>query len=253
MHPFIKLMKLYCVDYTNSHDTTWLPKIMTEDYVVHIAGHDLHLSGSYKPDVEKLFGVAPGLSITVHELYCNGDRVALRFSEHACFTDKGNALATWRGYSTYTWNGTRLTECWVEQDFYSRHRQIKSGIPHLPQPPALDAWMTPVVPEDASALSVARHWLERFDLSEVGAHSIDDEDDTHEWELALQPETVHIRDIFSAGREVPFHAVVTGPLATDPMRRVDLAVCGVITVGKGDTIEKVSAVFDRFSVRIARR
>ena len=41
MHPFVALMRTYCIDYTNSHDQSLYDEIMEPDYVVHISGFDL--------------------------------------------------------------------------------------------------------------------------------------------------------------------------------------------------------------------
>jgi hypothetical protein len=253
MEPFLKLMKTYCIDYTNSHDTSWLPAIMTDDYVVNICGHRLQRSASYQESVEALFADAPGLNITIHEIYFNGDRLAMRFSEHATFVSRNNARATWRGFSTYTWDGTRLTECWVEQDFFSRYQQFKSGVPYAPRSPAIDAWMTSPTPEDPNALSAALNWLQTFDLSRATSHSIDDSDDNPAWTMPIVPRKVEITDAFSAGGKVPFHATVTGTLTPGDGKEVRMPVCGVITVASTGAIEQVEAVFDRFTNLVANR
>ena len=41
MHPFVALMRRYCIDYTNTHDQSVCDSIMEPDYVVHIGGFDL--------------------------------------------------------------------------------------------------------------------------------------------------------------------------------------------------------------------
>lgn len=135
----------------------------------------------------------------------------MRFSEHAEFASRDNAKATWRGFSTYTWDGSRLTQCWVEQDFFRCYKQFKSGVPHSPRAPAIDAWMTPAVPADPQALSAALQWLETFDLSQVQASSLDDVDDGPSWVMPIQPRTIVVNDAFSAGPKVPFHVAITGP------------------------------------------
>lgn len=247
MHPFPALMKRYCIDYTNSHDVSWLPRIMTDDYVVHICGHDLVRDELYKSSVEQIFEAAPGLGLTLHELYCNGDRLAMRFSEHARFPKEGNAYASWRGFSTYTWDGDRLTSCWVEQDFESRKRQFETGRPMPVQPPHIDPWMGEPVPHDQAALDSARDWLSSFDLSRAAAFAIDDSPESDDWHLAVNPQSVRINDIFSAGRKVPFHATLTGELARAPGQTASIAACGVISVGEDGGIEKVEAVLDRFT------
>ncbi len=252
LHPFLQLMKHYCIDYTNSHDTSWLPRIMTDDYVVNICRQKLLRSESYQDSVERLFAEAPGLGLTVHQLYCNGDRLAMRFSEHACWRSKGDALTAWRGFSTYSWDGERLTSCWVEQDFYSRERQISSGEPRTPAAPALDPWMTPIVLEDPATLASAKEWLETFDLSKVARVEIDDSAEDPSWLLEVLPEAVHINDVFGAGSHVPFHIDLVGPLRRNPDATAKLAVCGVLTVAADGSIARIQAVSDRLTLAMRK-
>ncbi len=47
MHPFVALMKKYCIDYTNSHDQSLYDEIMEPDYVVNINGMQLVRSTTY--------------------------------------------------------------------------------------------------------------------------------------------------------------------------------------------------------------
>lgn len=252
LHPFLQLMKHYCVDYTNSHDTSWLPLIMTDDYAVNICRQKLLRSEGYQASVEKLFAEAPGLGLTVHQFYCNGDRLAMRFSEHACWRGRGDALSTWRGFSTYTWDGERLTSCWVEQDFHSRERQILSGEPYTPEAPAIDPWMSPIVPEDAAVLAAAKRWLETFDLASVPTVEIDDHAEDPSWRLEVTPETVRINDVFGVGRHVPFHLDLIGPLADTPTTTAKLAVCGVLTLAEDGSIARVQAVTDRLTLAMRK-
>ena len=83
MHPFVALMRRYCIDYTNSHDQSLYDELMEPDYVVHINGMDLGRSTTYARSVEKLFAMAPGLGLVVHDFVLNGDRLCMYFSEHA--------------------------------------------------------------------------------------------------------------------------------------------------------------------------
>jgi hypothetical protein len=108
MHPFVALMRRYCIDYTNSHDLTVCDDIMEPDYVVHISGFDLTRDESYRPAVHQLFGEAPGLGLVVHEFITNGDRLCMRFSEHAALpSEHGTRLACWAGIGLYRWNSSR--------------------------------------------------------------------------------------------------------------------------------------------------
>lgn len=82
MERFVALMRRYCIDYTNSHNQSICDEIMHPDYVVHIAGMVLPRDAAYKPAVRQVFDRFPGLELEVHEFVTNGDRLAMRFSEH---------------------------------------------------------------------------------------------------------------------------------------------------------------------------
>src|SRR5688572_19572282 len=142
MHPFVALMRKYCIDYTNSHDQSLYDEIMEPDYVVNINGAQLLRSTTYSDAVTTLFAMTPGLGLVVHELVLNGDRLCMHFSEHAALpAGQGRALACWRGIGLYKWNGKRLTENYVEQDYLAMQAQVASGEPHPLTPPHLDPWV----------------------------------------------------------------------------------------------------------------
>ena len=259
MHPFVALMRRYCIDYTSSHDLSVCDEIMEPEYVVHISGFDLRRDESYRPQVQLLFDAAPGLDLRVHELVLNGDRLAMRFSEHASLPteDGGRSLACWAGISLYRWNGARLLECSVEQDFLARQQQLAGGTPHALEAPHLDPWLgTEAVPADPKAEEVARRWLTGGDLTAAGSVVVDDSRVTGSPSVVVEPTRVEVRDLFSAGDRVAFHAEVVGPyrggiadvgdehLGTE----ATLLVAGLATVA-GDAVEQVHLVTTRMGVR----
>lgn len=263
MHPFVALMRRYVVDYTNSHDQSIYPEIFTDDYRVHISGVTLVRDESYGPATAELFAAAPGLGLVVHELVLNGDRLCMRFSEHAAMprAGGGRALSCWRGIGLYRWDGTRLTENHVEQDFLSRRRQIKTGRPDPLEAPHLDPWMTtspsPAQPE---VEAVARGLLERDQLHEARFVQIDDCVGEGA-RLVIQPEQVTVNDVFSAGRRVAVHATVAGPyrggidqLPADVVgHHAELQVAALVRVGADRSVESVQAVTSREQVLTALR
>ena len=133
MDPFAALMRTYCIDYTNSHDLSVCDSIMEPDYVVRICGLALERDTAYKPSVEDVFRRFPALGLVVHELVTNGDRLAMRFSEHGA-TASG-VQACWAGIGLYDWNGSKLVSCRVEQDFWSQRRQLDDGHPRCARAP----------------------------------------------------------------------------------------------------------------------
>lgn len=240
--PFVKLMRTYCIDYTNSHDLSVCDTIMEPDYVVHIAGMQLERDSAYKPSVEKVFERFPHLGLVVHELVTNGDRLAMRFSEHGA-TPEGT-LACWSGIGLYDWNGSRLTRCRVEQDFWSQRRQLQSGSPDPLEPPHVDPWTTaaPKAPDPAAEATV-RSWLAAGDLAACAGGRID-EGPPSAHHPVLEPAGVAVHDLFSAGDRVAFHATLSGPytgglagVEAPDGRDASLDVAGVVTVADGQVGE----------------
>lgn len=259
MHPFVALMKRYCIDYTNSHDQSLYPELFADDYVVHINGVALPLAEAYGPNVTELFAAAPGLGLTVHELVLNGDRLCLRFSEHAALpTEHGRRLAVWGGIGLYRWDGERLTENHVEQDFAARRAQLLGGTPQALEPPHLDPWMTtrPVAP-DAEAEEVALRVLRADGLAAGPDVRIDD----GAGPLVVAPEEVVVNDLFSAGRRVAVHATVRGAyrgglagVDDDAVGRpASLEVAALLSVAADGSVADVRAVTSRDVARSALR
>lgn len=67
MHPFVSLMRTYCIDYTNSHDLSVCDSIMEPSYTVRICGMTLERDPAYKPSVETVFGRFAGLGLVDHD------------------------------------------------------------------------------------------------------------------------------------------------------------------------------------------
>jgi hypothetical protein len=258
MHPFVALMRKYCIDYTNSHDQSLYDEIMEPDYVVHISGFDLPREAGYRQAVVDIFQRAPGLGLVVHEFVLNGDRLCMRFSEHGAMPTGDGAerrLACWRGIGLYKWNGRRLTENYVEQDYLSAHRQLESGAPHELDPTHLDPWMsTEAVAPDADAEEVVRAWLAKGDLTNADRHRIDDSltDGT-----VIDLNDVTVDDLFSAGRRVAFHIAGRGPYrgGVDDVpddhvgEDATLHVAGIASVDGGGGIAELLAVTTRMTAR----
>jgi predicted ester cyclase len=249
VEPFVALMRTYCIDYTNSHDLSVCDSIMEPDYVVHICGMALERDRAYKPSVETVFQRFPTLGLAVHELVTNGDRLVMRFSEHAA-TPTG-ALACWAGIGLYDWNGTRLTRCRVEQDFWSQHRQLHAGVPDALEPPHIDPWLTTSSqPPNEHAEAVVRAWLAAGDLAAADDGRIDELPAAQHVPL-LDVHDVDVHDLFSAGDRVAFHATMRGPYRGG-LDGVDVLgepaaidVAGLVTVA-GNRVTDVRAVTDRF-------
>lgn len=254
MEPFVALMRRYCIDYTNRHDPSVCDEIMHPDYVVHISHWDLPRDALYKPAVKQIFERFPGLGLVVHEFVTNGERLAMRFSEHGASPGDGGRSAAWGGIGLYKWNGRELLENYVEQDFLAQQAQLSGASPAAPlEPPHLDPWVgTRAEPANADAERVVRDWLARGDLRDAPEVIVDGS-----WYEPLAPspiavEKVVVNDLFSAGDRVAFHATQTGGY-TGGLPGVDSGRCGAHArldcVGlvrvSGGGVASVRAITDR--------
>jgi predicted ester cyclase len=249
MEPFVALMRTYCIDYTNSHDLSVCDSIMDPGYVVHIAGMSLPRDEAYKPAVETVFERFPNLGLVVHDLVTNGDRLVMRFSEHAAQPD--GTLACWAGIGLYDWNGSRLTVCRVEQDFWSQQRQLQSGRPDALEAPHLDTWTTThAAASDAAVEEAGRRWLAAADFTAAPSGRVDEGAPAAHVPV-VDATKVEVHDLFSAGDRVAFHASVHGAYVggltgVDPAeQQTHIDVAGLLTVNGGSVVH-AALVTDRF-------
>jgi predicted ester cyclase len=209
---------------------------------------------AYKPAVEAVFERFPALGLAVHELVTNGDRLAMRFSEHAA-TPEG-AMACWAGIGLYAWNRAKLTECRVEQDFWSQRRQLAAGAPDPLEPPHPDPWLTTRArPPDSAAEAVVRAWLAAGDLRAVAGGRVD-EGSPADHVPVVDVDHVDVLDLFSAGSRVAFHASMVGSYrgGLDGIEVLGqpaaIVVAGIAAV-EGGQVTDLYAVTDRFGTSLA--
>lgn len=206
--PFVALMRRYVTDYTNRHDTGVCAAIMEPDYTLHMGPHLVEgRDDVYIPAAQKQFTQFPGLCLTVHEIVTNGERLAMRFSEHGRSVRHDGRGAAWNGLGLYRWNGRRLVENLVEQDYLARRRQLATGVPAAVGAPALAPWDTVAEPADPAAEAVVRRWIS--DGLPDGAVVVDDGDPAP----VLHAATSDVDDLFSAGRHVAFRLTRRGRYA----------------------------------------
>jgi hypothetical protein len=258
VEPFVALMRRYCIDYTNVHDQSVCDEIMAPGYVVHISGFDLPRDTMYKPAVTRVYARFPGLQLQVHELVTNGDRLAMRFSEHGASVEEGGRFAAWGGIGLYRWNGNQLLENYVEQDFHAQEEQLATGAPAPLESPHLDPWLgTRAEPANPAAETAVRVWLARGDLRAAASAVVDGS-----WyspsEPPLDVEKVDVNDLFSAGARVAFHVTqhglyrggLRGAEAGWTGRTASLRCVGLARV-EGGEVREVRTITDRLGLRAA--
>ncbi len=213
MNPFAALMRRYCIAYVNCHDFSLLPEIMVDDYRLAMGEHVLTgRDGQYAHAARIQMNDVPGMLLTVHEIVTNGDRLAMRFSEHGASKRHGGKQAVWAGVALYRWDGTRLTHCSVEQDYYARPRQYAAGAPDRVDAPAAAPWDTQAQPANEHAEQIVRRWIEAG-MTRLPRLSFDDEWLGAPAQDVLTGARAEVLDLFSAGASVAFHVRQEGSLA----------------------------------------
>jgi predicted ester cyclase len=208
--PFVAVMRRYVVDYLQCQNAEVCAQIMEPDYVLYMGGTELTPRDEvYVPAVVRQLQQFPGLGMTVNEIMCNGDRLAMRFSQHGASTKHNGRMASWGGIGLYKWNGVKLTSNYAIEDYYSRRNQLASGVALPVESPAVAPWDTVVEAADPTAEQVVRECLLSNDSRKITGISFDDEPLGTSSRL-LDIHEVVIDDLFSVGNRVAFHATQTG-------------------------------------------
>lgn len=207
MEPMVALLRRWAVDWLARGDTSVCPELYAEDFSLGIGGHELEGRDGYvSATVAGLFERWPGVSLTVHEVICNGTRAAVRCSEHGAAAKDG-AQASWSIVTLFDWDGERFTRGWAEEDYLARRRQLKAGVPDPVEAPAIAPWATVAHAPDADAEAAVREWLQDANFSGV---DLDDGPLGQDTTLDHTATETEIDDLFSAGPKVAFHGVRRG-------------------------------------------
>jgi hypothetical protein len=213
---FIRLMKHYVIDYTNRNDQTQTATIMEPEYELRMGDHLLcGRDTAYHAATAKQMTQFPNLCLTVHEIVTSGDRLAMRFSEHGSSRLHDGCQSAWGGIGLYAWNGRKLVRNLVEQDYFSRRRQLKTGEPLPVDHPARAPWNQPAAAASPQAEASVRSWLHTGALAATPGVLLDDQ-----WAGApvtplIDQTHIEINDLFSCGTAVAFHLAQHGRLLPD--------------------------------------
>jgi hypothetical protein len=253
LHPLAALLRRYAFAYTAAHDFAVCRDLMVDDYVLRMGEHEIRgRDAEYVPATAKQYRQYPGLGFTVHDLVLGEDRAALHFTEHGRSVLHGGCAA-WSGISLYRWNGSRLVECRVEQDYYSRRTQQRSGRAHPIAPPGIDPWTAdPQAPASRTETAV-RQWLARGGLADAPLGSLDDEHAAPARRMLLSAPSTSVLDLFTAGDRAAFHVLVQGRYAGG-LDRLDharpeggaLYVTGLVRVVDGE-VGAIRVITDRLA------
>lgn len=233
-------LRRYCFAYTAAHDPSVCNDIMVEDYVLHMGEFEIRgRDDNYIPAALKQYRQFPGLGMSVHDFLVTPERAALHFSEYGRSVLTGT-IAAWSGISMYRWDGDRLTDCRVEQDYYARRTQLQSGRPNAIEAPAHDPWAVPVEDPDPKVEQVAREWLTAGGLATIAPGSLDDEPVATPARITLDRPAYEILDCFSGAERAAFHVTARGEIAEWPGAAAELIgrpalvyYCGIARVVDG--------------------
>lgn len=208
MHPLVALMRRFAVDWLGRADPAVCAGIMDPGYSILIGGHTLDgRDGAYIPGTLAQLRRFPGLLLSVQDLWTDGDRVALRFTEHGPSEADGGQPAAWTGIGLFSWNGERLTRNVTEEDYHSRRRQLAERASDPVESPAVAPWAAAPQPADPTAERSVRGWLAAGDLAPA---VLDDGWTGRPTPPLLDVTHVEVGELFSAGPRVAFQAVQHG-------------------------------------------
>ena len=252
-HPLSELLRRYSYGYTAAHDFDVARQIMVEDYRLLMGEHVVRgREEQYIPATARQYRQFPTLGFTVHDLLVAPDRAALHFSEHG-YSTLHSCYCTWSGISTYRWDGARLVECRVEQDYFARREQQRTTRPNALPAPAIDPWNTAGEAAESGVEDAVRSWLTNGGLADSPRGSLDDEHCVDPTRMRLDDPTVEVLDLFGAGRRAAFHVRSTGTYAGGLPgldehlgRAATLYGCGIATVS-GDGAVRAHAITDRLA------
>jgi hypothetical protein len=203
----LHLMRRWVMDYFNRHDAAACADFIEPDYTLHIgdvvfAGRDTQ----WLPAVDQQMQRFPGLGMTVHQTLAGPDWAAAWFSEHGASQGR---TACWSGVAIYRNNGQHLTSCVAQEDYFTRQRQLKSGVADLVDPPAAAPWDTPVLPRNEAAEAVVRAWLQQsWPIANAAVHC--DDDAITGTPLQFDVKHCEVGTLLSSGDHVVFHVRQTG-------------------------------------------
>ena len=247
MDPLAALLRRYVDDWLNAADASVCEELLDPDYAVHIGGHLLAgRDDAYVPATLRQLQQFPGLVVTVHEVLVARDRIAMRFSERGASVRHGGRTASWTGVALFRWDGTRLTEAFVEEDYWARRAQLAGAAAVPPALPAAASWAHAPAAPDPAAENLVRRWLRA--PGSVSADAVVADDGSHAARAPLV-DVVHVevQEIFSRRGLVAFAATqrgtylggldAAGPGGATGGAEVDVAVGVEVELGSAGIVE----------------
>jgi hypothetical protein len=203
----LELVRTFCVDFVNAHDSSVCDEILAEDYTFNMGGLVMNRE-EYKAGVDSgNMSTFPDFRVVVRDVINCGDRVVLHCTLHGHSSRHGTS-AVWDGIATFEWDGRRISCEHAEEDFYGCRHQLRSGDTVTNTPPeVVDPWSVPIIAPDREVEAAARNWLENGGLDSA----VVDLDNVPEDQPKMTVERIEVRRLFAAGERVVFYAIHHGP------------------------------------------
>src|SRR5690554_5858809 len=199
----LRPFRQYVTGFVNCHDFSILPRIMHSDYRLFTSG--MTIAGrddAYQTAVARQMEQFPGLLFTLHEILVTGSHICVRFTEHGASRLHGDARAAWTSIAIYEVTDGQMASCTIEQDYFSRRRQLSGSQPVPVDPPAIAPWDEAEQLVDEAAEQVVRDWLDSGEWLDCKAVLLDDERVTGRRERIIDGGSVAIDLIASGGGRV---------------------------------------------------
>jgi hypothetical protein len=251
-----RLLRRWAVDWLAGADATVCEEILAPSYRILIGGYLLDGRETYVRETVRQLNRFPGLGLTVHELVHSGEEAAVRFTEHGAAASLDWRPAAWQGIALFRSDGEHLVQCFAEEDYLSRRRQLDSGLCDAIEPPGVSPWTTRAGNPDPAAEATVTAWLERGELSGV---TLDDSWQGHDVQVDLSDTHAELDALFSSEQRVAFHGVMRGSYArglgaagTGQRVPAALHLGGIVTVADG-RVTGGHVVRDRLGLQRALR
>jgi hypothetical protein len=202
----VTLVRRWALGWVTLGDPQVAEHVLAPEYRIRISGTVLDGRDAYVAGGLGQIERYAGWTLTTHALICTGERVAVRFTLHGADHAREGREAAWGGVAMFRWDGRQLTECFAEEDYFSRRRQVSGGARPPIEAPAAAPWNTAPRGADPEAEERVRAWL--GDGRFAGA-TLDDGDAVP----LLDRVELKLHELFSAGDQVAFHGRLTGAYA----------------------------------------
>jgi hypothetical protein len=202
----LDLVRRFCVDFANAHNTAVSTEILSEDFTFNMGGL-VWSRAQYIAGVDSgNMSTFPDFRLVPRDIINGGDWVTMHCTLHGRSARHG-ASAVWDGIATFEWDGHRISCEHVEEDFYSCRHQLRTGATVTTVPPeAVDPWSMPTIGADRDVETAARRWLESGGLDSplVELDSIPNE------QPKMTVERIEVSRLYPAGERVAFYVLHHG-------------------------------------------